>query len=196
MLPDPAARAQERQGAEITREDIFVPHVSTVPANAGQTVGIAVRHITPAGGRATRGAVLFTNPGSTSSVAMLDVNYKTYSLPAALARQGFDVYLMDHTGVGRSPHPTMDDPCNADPAEQHVLIPNPLRQPCNPTYPHNLVTVFTEVDEIDSVVDYIRKRTERNKIALAGWSRAMFRFGLYAAQRPEKVERLAIVGPG
>ena len=190
-----AAESTQATVTEVTRDDIFVPHVSTVPANAGQRVGIAVRHIR-ATQEPTRGAVLFTNPGASSSVATLDVDHKTYSLPAALAQQRFDVYLMDHTGVGRSPHPTMDDPCNADPAEQHLLIPNPLPQPCHPTYPHNLVTLFTEVDEVNAVVDYILERTGREKIALAGWSRALFRLGLYAAQHPDKVERIAIVGPG
>jgi alpha-beta hydrolase superfamily lysophospholipase len=44
------------------------------------------------------------------------LDYKTYSLAAAMAADGLDVYLMDQTGFGRSPHPTMDDPCNADPS--------------------------------------------------------------------------------
>src|SRR5262245_33166908 len=191
-----AAESTQASTTEITREDLFVPHVSTVPANAGETVGIAVRHVTPKPGKATHGPVLFANSGATSAVATLDLDYQTYSLSAALAAQGFDVYVMDHTGFGRSPHPTMDDPCNVDPAQQRLLIPNPLRQACSPTYPHHLVTIFTEVAEIASVVDYIRKQTRRERVSLAGWSRALSRLGLYAAQHPEKVEKLAIVGPG
>ena len=61
----------------ITREDLFVPHVSTVPANAGQTVRIAVRRVTPKDQQPTRGAVLFTTSGFTSSVTMFDLDYKT-----------------------------------------------------------------------------------------------------------------------
>jgi pimeloyl-ACP methyl ester carboxylesterase len=131
-----------------------------------------------------------------STLATLDLNYKTYSVAAALAEDGFDVYLMDHTGYGRSPRPTMDDPCNADPSDQRLLIPQPLAAPCVARYPRHLVTIFTELAEIDSVVEYIRRQTRRNRVSLAGWSRATFRFGLYAAQHPEKVERLALVGPG
>jgi hypothetical protein len=115
--PVPLARAGESSQAtttEVTREDIFIPHVSTVPANAGQTVGISVRHVTQKDRQPTRGPVLFTNPGFTSSLTVFDLDYKTYSITAALAEQGFDVYLMDHTGFGRSPRPTMDDPCNVD----------------------------------------------------------------------------------
>jgi pimeloyl-ACP methyl ester carboxylesterase len=196
VLVDSGIAAQPLQATSVTREDIFVPHVSTVPATAGQRVRIAVRHIARTGATPNRGAVLFANPGSISAVAMLDVDYKTYSLPAMLAQRGFDVYVMDPTGVGRSPHPTMDDPCNADPTQQHLLIPNPLRQPCRANYPHALVSVFTDADEVASVAEYIRNHTSRTKVSLAGWSRAMFRLGLYAVRYPEKVERLAIVGPG
>jgi len=90
----------------------------------------------------------------------------------------------------------MDDPCNADPSDQRLLIPNPLAAPCRARYPRHLVTIFTELSEIDSVVDYIRRQTGSVRVSLAGWSRATFRFGLYAARHPEKVERLALVGPG
>ena len=191
-----AVESTQASSPEVSREDIFVPHVSTVPANAGQTVQLSVRRVRPTKGPPTRGPVLFTNPGFTSTLALFDLDYKTYSLAAAMADEGFDVYLMEQTGFGRSPRPTMDDPCNADPSQQPLLIPNPLRAPCTASYPHHLVTIFTEVPEIDSVVDYIRKQTGHNKIALAGFSRATFRFGLYAGQYPEKVGRLAIVGPG
>ena len=188
--------AQAPQTTSVTREDIFVPHVSTVPATAGKSVRIAVRRISRTGTAPTRGSVLFGNPGSVSAVATLDVDYASYSLPARLAKEGFDVYLMDPTGVGRSPHPTMDDPCNVDPTQQQQLIPNPLRQPCRPNYPHALVSILTDTDEVASVVQYVRDHTGRTKVSLAGWSRAMFRLGLYAARYPDTVERLAIVGPG
>src|SRR5262245_15760499 len=94
------ATAESKQAAEIplSREDIFIPHMSTVPANVGQRVGISVRHVTRNDGGPTRGAVLFTNGGFTSTLALLDLDYKTYSFAAALAADGFDVYLMDHTG--------------------------------------------------------------------------------------------------
>ena len=65
-----------------------------------------------------------------------------------------------------------------DPSQQQLLIPNPLSAPCSASYPHHLVTIFTELAEIDSVVDDIRKKTGRDRISLAGWSRSMFRSGL------------------
>jgi len=46
--------------------------------------------------------------------------------------QGFDVFVMELQGSGRSPRPKIDDPCNANPAQQGVLIPDPLSAPCSP----------------------------------------------------------------
>ena len=63
-LDDIGIGAQAPQTTSVTREDIFVPHVSTVPATAGQSVRIAVRRISRTGTAPTRGAVLFANPGS------------------------------------------------------------------------------------------------------------------------------------
>ena len=75
-------------------------------------------------------------------------------------------------------------------------MPTLLRAPCRASYPQHLVTIFTQLPEIDSVVDYIRKETGRNKVSLACMVSFSSRFGLYAALHPEKVEGLAIVGPG
>ena len=44
----------------------------------------------------------------------------------ALARAGFDVFAMSHTGYGPSPRPLMDDPCNVDREFQPHLIPHVL----------------------------------------------------------------------
>ena len=78
--PVPITRAGESTQAtttEVTREDIFIPHVSTVPANAGQSVGLSIRHVIRTNPRSTRGAVLFTNDGFNSTLAMFDLDYKS-----------------------------------------------------------------------------------------------------------------------
>ena len=85
-LDDIGIGAQAPQTTSVTREDIFIPHASTVPATSGQSVRIAVRRISRTGTAPTRGSVLFANPGSVSAVATLDVDYASYSLPAMLAQ--------------------------------------------------------------------------------------------------------------
>ena len=70
----------------MTRER-FVPHTSTVPANAGEQVGIYLREKTtdPATARFEAGespvgrVVLFVHGGSVSSIPDYDLDYKDYS---------------------------------------------------------------------------------------------------------------------
>jgi alpha-beta hydrolase superfamily lysophospholipase len=78
---------------------------------------------------------------------MFDLDFKTYSVAGALAEEGFDIYLMDHSGFGRSPRPTMDDPCNVDPSQQQLLIPSPLRAACKPSYSRHLASLTQKRSE-------------------------------------------------
>jgi pimeloyl-ACP methyl ester carboxylesterase len=185
---EPALEAQP-----FVREDLYVPHLSTLPVTLGKPVGLFVRHVSSGG--PTLGAVLFTSSGTLSSLVSADLDFKTYDFAEALARQGFDVYLMDQTGYGFSPQPTMDDPCNVDPSQQDLLIPQPLAGKCPPRHPHRLVDITTEWPEIDSVVDYIRRETGVEKVNLVGFSRGSPRMGGYAVHHPDKVARLLIWGP-
>jgi hypothetical protein len=80
--------------------DRFVPHVSTVPANAGQKVGLFVREKLGAelqsriaAGTAPEGrVVLFVHGVSVSSVPDFDLQFKDYSWMAYLASAGFDTF--------------------------------------------------------------------------------------------------------
>src|SRR5262245_48802909 len=133
--------------------DHFVPHVSTVPANRGQAVGLYLREKLPAGGtRTARPVVLFIHGGYSPSAVAYDLEYRDFSLMAPLARAGFDVFALTHTGYGASPRPLMDDPCNVDPAQQSLIVPHALAQPCAPRYPYKLVSSRTEWDEVESAV--------------------------------------------
>ena len=63
----------------ITR-DHFVPHVSTVPANAGQTVGLYVREKVKARPGPAKGrVVLFVHGATVPAVPDFDLDYKSYN---------------------------------------------------------------------------------------------------------------------
>ena len=173
--------------------DHLVPHVSTVPANKGAQVQIFVREKVLAAEASTpRPVVLMVHGGISPSTMAFDVEHGTYSWMAHLARAGFDVFAMDMTGYGRSQHPMMDDPCNVSPAQQKTLIPQTLKDICKPSYPYQLVSRQTEHDEIDRVIEYIRKLRAVAKVNLLGWSGGGYRTGTYTSERPEKVEKLVI----
>ena len=187
----------------VTTVDLYVPHVSTVPANAGQKVGIFVREKISAslqediedGPLPPGRAVLFVHGSLAPSLPVFDLPFKDYSWMTAFAENGFDAFAMDHTGFGRSPQPEMDDPCNFDPEVQSVVTPNPLSSRCEPGYPYTLTTSQSDWDEIDAVVDYIRELRGIDRVSLVGWSRGGPRTAGYAARHPEKVDKLILLAP-
>lgn len=186
-----------------TTVDRFVPHVSTVPANEGKTVGLFVREKHSAAtareidaGDALEGrVVLFVHGMSVPSIPDFDLPYRDYSWMAYLAEAGYDTFAMDHTGYGHSPRPAMNDPCNTSSADQDLLIPNPLPERCAPSHAYELTSSATDLNEIDSVVDYVRELRGVERVSLIGWSLGGARTGGYAARHPDKIDKLIVFAP-
>jgi len=91
----------------------------------------------------------------------------TYSLMEYLAAQGFDVFAVDYQNYGRS--------------EQ---------QPCG-----LCVTTQVAANDVDAVVDYIRRLRGVDQVHLLGWSWGTNVTGLFTMQHPEKVRRLVLYAP-
>lgn len=176
--------------------DHFVPHISTARVNKGSRVGLFVRERR---GAPSGPAVLLIHGRSAAAVPSFDLAYQDYSWMGYLADFGFDVFAVDLQGYGSSSMPTvMDNPCNTSADNQtEYLIPNPLRAPCPPSYPHAFGSFATDWDEIDTVVNFIRSlRGDRAlKVNLVGWSRGGMRVIGYAALRPDNVEKVVVLGP-
>ena len=189
--------------AEFVTVDRFVAHTSTVPANAGQRVGIFVHEKVSAdlalrvesGYQPEGRVVLFVHGGSVPSVPDYDLPYMDYSWMAYLATAGFDTFSMDQTGYGLSPRPMMGDPCNMSEDDRAIVTPNPLAKDCQPHYRYGLSTSQSDWDEIDSVVDYVRELRGVDRVSLVGWSAGGPRTGGYAARHPEKVDKLILFAP-
>ena len=187
-------------GDRLLTVDRFVPHVSTVPANLGRTVGLHLREkvlgsALEKGAHAKPPVVLFLHGGYSPSVIAYDFDYRDYSWMTQLARAGYDVFALTHTGYGASPKPMMDDPCNVDAAFQDQLIPKILKGRTPPRYPFKLISSRTEWDEIETAVDYILALRGVEKLSLVGWSTGTPRAGGYAALHPEKVDRMVLLAP-
>jgi pimeloyl-ACP methyl ester carboxylesterase len=186
----------------ILTTDHYVPHISTVHANLGEPVTLFVRervatdhHGDRLGNRPGGRPVVLMIQGATSpTLPTFDLAFEDYSWMAFLARAGFDVFTMDLQGYGLSARPKMDDPCNTQSTQQALLIPKTLAAPCPPSYPFRM-TIQSDWDEIDSVVDYVRNLRGVERVSLIGWSRGGLRVGSYAARFPEKVDKLFLYAP-
>lgn len=198
-----AGCAQQPPGQDSERlvtVDHYVSVRSSIPEIAGQNTRIYVRERVKAGttgrdaGPANR-VVLFIHGATTPAEVAFDVPHQDYSWMAYLARAGFDVFSMDHTGYGRSTRPAvMDDPCNLAPKQQAGIVRSAAG--CKPNPPRNLSPITAEWEEIDAVVDYLRALRGVKTVSLVAWSRGGPRAGGYAAQHPDKIHRMVLLAPG
>ncbi|MEV6247211.1 alpha/beta fold hydrolase [Streptomyces sp. NPDC051742] len=180
----------------IVTTDHKVPHISTVPANVDVPVELFVRERRDTSLTGPRKPVLMLHGRSVPVLAGFDLRHESYSWAEALAKAGYDVFMMDLQGSGLSPRPKMDDPCNVNPAHQHLLTPRPPDfTPCAPSYPYQLTNSYSDRDELNTVVEFIRAECKVEKVAFIGWSAAAFTMGPYAVKNPKKVESLFLLAP-
>ncbi|MEU8575416.1 alpha/beta hydrolase [Streptomyces asoensis] len=177
---------------------------SKIPANFNETVELPVREYNGTKPNKSPVPVLMLHGRSVPALAGFDLApvpggpATRYSWAQELADDGYDVFIMDLQGSGRSPRPRMDDPCNANPVQQQILVPNPLQAPCPPPppYPNQLGNSESEWAEVDAVVKYIRHLAGRDKpIHFIGWSLGAAVMGPYALQYPDNVESLLLLAP-
>src|SRR5438046_2138255 len=121
-------------GDQLLTIDHVVPHVSTMPAIAGQPVQLFVREriqaATALRSQSSMGKiVLYVHGAAVPSEVAFDVPYQDYSWMDYLAQAGFDVFAMDLTGLGSSTRPApMEDACNLPAEQQALVIPSVLTE--------------------------------------------------------------------
>jgi pimeloyl-ACP methyl ester carboxylesterase len=93
-----------------------------------------------------------------------------------IARHGWDVYLVDVRGYGRSTRPPeMDQPAAGNPP---------------------VATTDVAVKDLGSAIDFILRRRGVARLSLMGWSWGTVITGAYAAEHGDKVESLVLYAPG
>jgi pimeloyl-ACP methyl ester carboxylesterase len=197
-----AALGLSAQTVSEARKILSIDHTVTVksmvPSTMGQPAAIYVRERVAEGLKnpAADRVVLFVHGAGTPAEVAFDVPTGDYSWMAFLAKGGFDVFSMDTEGYGRSTRPpAMSDPCNLSHEQQKQFVPSLMPAPCTPTHPGQLTTIASDWNDIDGVVDHIRKLRNVEKVSLIAWSLGGPRAGGYAAQHPEKVHRLVLFAP-
>lgn len=183
----------------VTR-DLRIPHVSTVAGNAGQQVQLFARQkvaaaLSAAPQNMAGRVVLFVHGATVPSVPDYDFEYGSYNWMAHMARAGFNAYSMDLSGYGGSPRPGMDDPCNLDPKEHALLAGRPSTAGCTPGQRTQFNTIRDDWNEIDAVVDHLRRANGVQRVHIIGWSAGGPRVGGYVAQHPEKIDRVMLYAP-
>ena len=155
----------------------LITNESFVPS-AMDGVSIYVRNKHPAGMThfTPERTVLFVHGATYPAETAFDLRLDGFSWMDYIARRGFDVYLLDVRGYGRSTRPpAMDAPAKASPPFAN--------------------TADARAD-VDAVVEFIRRDRAIDKLCLIGWSWGCATMGSYAAEHPEKVERLVLFAPG
>jgi pimeloyl-ACP methyl ester carboxylesterase len=162
--------ANVQRAPNITMEEFMVP--SSDPG-----VQLYVRNKRPQGidKFASDKIVLYVHGATYPSETAFDLQLNGMSWMDYIARHGYDVYLVDVRGYGRSTRP----PQMEQPASQ------------NPPFAGAAVAV----KDVGSAVDFILKRRGVKSINLLGWSWGTTIMGWYTAQNNDKVNRLVLYAP-
>ncbi len=140
-------------------------------------IEIFVRNKRPANMAAFRPerTVLFVHGATYPAHAAFDLQLGGQSWMEHIASRGYDVYLLDVRGYGKSTRPKemAEDAKNNPP----------------------IVRGETAVKDIGTVVDFILARRNIPRLNLLGWSWGSTLMATYTTQNASKVERLALYAP-
>ena len=155
---------------EIASEDFRVP---------SDTAGIElfVRNKRPRdpAARSPEKTLLYVHGTSQAAEATFDLALEGYSWMDYIAARGWDVFLVDLRGYGRSSRPPE------------------MRVPADSNPP--IVTTDVALRDFGAAVEFIRGRRGVQRIAIMGWSWGTVTVGAYAARNPDKVSGLVQYAP-
>ncbi len=155
---------------KIVMEEFMVPS-----SDAG--IQLYVRNKHPQGVQkfAADKILLYVHGATYPSETAFDLRLNGLSWMDYIAQHGYDVYLVDLRGYGRSTRPPeMDHPAeHGEPS----------------------VRTATGVKDVGSAVEFILKRRGVQKINLLGWSWGTSLMGWYTAQNNDKVHKLVLYAP-
>ncbi|HZR89629.1 MAG TPA: alpha/beta fold hydrolase [Bradyrhizobium sp.] len=119
--------------------------------------------------------VLFVHGSTYPAHTAFDLQLGGLSWMDYIAQHGYDVYLLDLRGYGKSTRPKeMSEKPEANPP---------------------IVRTETAVKDVGSAVDFILKRRNLSKLNLLGWSWGTTIMATYTTEHADKVERLVLYAP-
>ena len=147
-----------------------------IPA-ADPGIELYVRNKHPLGATkfAPQKILLYVHGATYPSETTFDLRLNGLSWMDYIARHGYDVYLVDVRGFGKSTRP------------------KEMEQPPSANEP--IVRTDTAVKDVGAAVKFILKRRGVSKLDLIGWSWGTSIMGWYTTQNNDKVNRLVLYAP-
>ena len=158
------------QAQRITTETFMIP-----AADAGVQLHLRNKHVEGRDSFPGERIVLFVHGATYPSETGFDIDLPGGSWADLAARKGYDVYMVDVRGYGRSTRPAAMD---APPAE-------------NPPF----ATTADAIKDVGSAIDFILKRRGASKLNLVGWSWGTTIMAGYTTGNNEKVNKLVLFAP-
>ncbi len=165
-----ASHTADAGAPTLVTEEFLVPAVDP-------GIQLYVRNKHPAGMKTVAGerVLLFVHGSSYPAETTFDLPLNGLSWMEYIARHGYDVYLVDVRGYGRSTRPPeMDQPADANAP---------------------VARTAAAVKDVGAVVEFIRKRRGVERIDLMGWSWGTSTMGWYTSQNNAKVNKLVLYAP-
>jgi pimeloyl-ACP methyl ester carboxylesterase len=162
--------------AVVAKEPTIVMEEFRVPSD-DHGIELYVRNKHPQGVKkfAPDKILLYVHGATYPAETAFDLQLNGLSWMDYIAQHGYDVYLVDIRGYGRSTRPPEMD------------------QPAADNEP--IVRTVTAVKDVGAAVNFIRKRRAVPKIDLMGWSWGTTIMGWYTTQNNDKVNRLVLYAP-
>jgi pimeloyl-ACP methyl ester carboxylesterase len=157
-------------GPATSTEEFSIP-----AADPGISLYIRNKHPQGVTGFAPGKILLFVHGATYPAEAAFDLKLNGLSWMDYIAQHGYDVYLVDLRGYGRSTRPPE------------------MRRPAAENPP--IVRTETAVKDVGAAVNFILQRRGVSKIDLLGWSWGTEIMGWYTAQNNDKVNRLVLYAP-
>ena len=161
-------------GGGVQTSDIVMEEFR-VPSDAG--IQVYVRNKRPAGMTQFSSAktVVFVHGATYPAETAFDLKLGGFSWMDYIASHGYDVYLLDVRGYGKSTRPPqMDQPANQNPP---------------------FADTEAAMRDVDAVVEFVKKRRGIDKVNLLGWSWGTAIMQWYASLNSHKAEKVVLFAP-
>jgi pimeloyl-ACP methyl ester carboxylesterase len=163
----PLAGVAATESPKVTMEEMMVP-----ARDPGIQLYVRNKHPDGISQYGPERTLLFVHGATYPAETAFDLQLDGKSWMDFIAEHGFDVYLVDLRGYGRSTRPKEMD----QPAENNEPI----------------VTTDVAIQDVSAAVDHILQRRGLSKLNLVGWSWGTAIMAGYTEQNPQKVNRLVL----